>query len=412
MGSEFLTSPFDNLLKPVDDHLIVHNELMSSLILGNRIQIHSSEHGIPDLDTTKIVIIGIPENRNSIDYLGDELNLNEIRKSFYNLYPGNWSTEIADLGNLILGENVEQTYGRIISMLSILFEKNIIPIIIGGSHDLLYANYRAYDSFKSTVNIVNIDSNFDIGDSAKPINNLSYLGKIILDEPHNLFNYSNLGYQTYHNSQEEIDLMENLYFESYRLGEVCSNIRLSEPVMRDADIVSIDLKSVRASELSSRQKFSPNGFDGKEICSLSRYAGISNKVSSFGIYEYKSSNEDEITEMLISQIVWYFIEGVNCRIQDSDFQNDEDYNKFTVIVDEYELVFYQNKITSRWWIEIIGDGSNNKLKQNTLLPCTLDDYEVAKNGMIPERWFKAIKKKCFINLYKIMTVRKINYLRM
>tara|TARA_B100001559_G_C16485908_1_gene616026 strand:- start:161 stop:1348 length:1188 start_codon:yes stop_codon:yes gene_type:complete len=392
MGSEFLTSPFDNLLKPVDDHLIVHNELMSSLILGNKIQIHSSEHGIPDLDTTRIVIIGIPENRNSIDYLGDELNLNEIRKSFYNLYPGNWSTEIADLGNLILGENVEQTYGRIISMLSILFEKNIIPIIIGGSHDLLYANYRAYDSFKSTVNIVNIDSNFDIGDSAKPINNLSYLGKIILDEPHNLFNYSNLGYQTYHNSQEEIDLMENLYFESYRLGEVCSNIRLSEPVMRDADIVSIDLKSVRASELSSRQKFSPNGFDGKEICSLSRYAGISNKVSSFGIYEYKSSNEDEITEMLISQIVWYFIEGVNCRIQDSDFQNDEDYNKFTVIVDEYELVFYQNKITSRWWIEIIGDGSNNKLKQNTLLPCTLDDYEVAKNGMIPERWFKAIKK--------------------
>ena len=392
MGSEFLTSPFDNLLKPVDDHLIVHNELMSSLILGNKIQIHTSEHGIPDLDTTKIVIIGIPENRNSIDYLGDELNLNEIRKSFYNLYPGNWSTEIADLGNLILGESVEQTYGRIISMLSILFEKNIIPIIIGGSHDLLYANYRAYDSFKSTVNIVNIDSNFDIGDSAKPINNLSYLGKIILDEPHNLFNYSNLGYQTYHNSQEEIDLMENLYFESYRLGEVCSNIRLSEPVMRDADIVSVDLKSVRASELSSRQKFSPNGFDGKEICALSRYAGISNKVSSFGIYEYKSSNEDEITEMLISQIIWYFIEGVNCRIQDSDFQNDEDYNKFTVIVDEYELVFYQNKITSRWWIEIIGDGSNNKLKQNTLLPCTLDDYEVAKNGMIPERWFKAIKK--------------------
>ena len=392
MGSEFLTSPFDNLLKPVDDHLIVHNELMSSLILGNKIQIHTSEHGIPDLDTTRIVIIGIPENRNSIDYLGDELNLNEIRKSFYNLYPGNWSTEIADLGNLILGESVEQTYGRIISMLSILFEKNIIPIIIGGSHDLLYANYRAYDSFKSTVNIVNIDSNFDIGDSAKPINNLSYLGKIILDEPHNLFNYSNLGYQTYHNSQEEIDLMENLYFESYRLGEVCSNIRLSEPVMRDADIVSVDLKSVRASELSSRQKFSPNGFDGKEICALSRYAGISNKVSSFGIYEYKSSNEDEITEMLISQIIWYFIEGVNCRVQDSDFQNDEDYNKFTVIVDEYELVFYQNKITSRWWIEIIGDGSNNKLKQNTLLPCTLDDYEVAKNGMIPERWFKAIKK--------------------
>ena len=249
-----------------------------------------------------------------------------------------------------------------------------------------------YDSFQNTVNIVNVDSNFDIGDSSKMINNLSYLSKIVLEKPHNLFNYSNIGFQTFHNSQEEIDLMENLYFEAYRLGEVSANISLVEPVMRDADIVSIDLKSIRAAELSSRQKFSPNGFDGKEICSISRYAGISNKVSSFGVFEYKISNEDEITEMLISQIMWYFIEGVNCRVKDSDFDNEDEYNKFTVIVDEYELIFYKNIITSRWWIEIFGDGSNTKLKQTTLLPCTKEDYETAKNGIIPERWFKAIKK--------------------
>ena len=346
MGSDYMTSPFDDLLKPVDEHLIVHNELMSPLILGNRIKIHSAENGIPDLDSVKIALLGIPEERNSVDYLGDELNLNEIRKSFYNLYPGNWSSGISDLGNLILGNNSEETYGRLISLLTILFKKDIIPILIGGSQDLLYSVYRSYDSIQNTVNIVNVDSNFDLGDSSKPINNLSYLGKIILEEPHNLFNYSNIGYQTYHNSQEEIDLMDNLYFEAYRLGEVCSKIRLVEPVMRDADIVSIDMKSIRASELSSRQKFSPNGFDGKEICAISRYAGISNKVSSFGIFEYKSSNEDEVTEMLISQIIWYFIEGVNCRIIDADFNNEDEYTKFTVIVDEYELIFYKNKITA------------------------------------------------------------------
>ena len=392
MGSDYMTSPFDDLLKSVDEHLIVHNELMSPLILGNRIKIHTTENGIPDLDKVKIALLGIPEERNSVDYLGDELNLNEIRKSFYNLYPGNWPIGISDLGNLRLGNNSEETYGRLISLLTILFKKDIIPILIGGSQDLLYSVYRTYDSIQNTVNIVNVDSNFDLGDSSKPINNLSYLGKIILEEPHNLFNYSNIGYQTYHNSQEEIDLMDNLYFEAYRLGEVCSKIRLVEPVMRDADIVSIDMKSIRASELSSRQKFSPNGFDGKEICAISRYAGISNKVSSFGIFEYKSSNEDEVTEMLISQIIWYFIEGVNCRITDSDFNNYDEYNKFTVIVDEYQLIFYKNKITSRWWIEIFGEGSNTKLKETTLLPCTIEDYETAKKGNIPDRWFRAIKK--------------------
>ena len=76
------------------------------------------------------------------------------------------------------------------------------------------------------VNIVNVDSNFDLGDSAKPIKNNSFVGKIILDQPYNLFNYATIGYQTYFNSQEEIDLMESLYFEAYRLGEVSNDITL------------------------------------------------------------------------------------------------------------------------------------------------------------------------------------------
>ena len=138
---------------------------------------------------------------------------------------------------------------------------------------------------------------------------------------------------------------------------------------------------------------SPNGFDGKEICSISRYAGISNKVSSFGIYEYRSSNEDEITEMLIAQILWYFIEGVNCRIIDNNFKNIKDFQKFTVIVEKHELVFYKSKKTSRWWIEIPNSSNkDNKLKEQSLLPCTLEDYKSANEGIMPERWYKAYKK--------------------
>jgi hypothetical protein len=53
---------------------------------------------------------------------------------------------------------------------------------------------------------------------------------MIIKEPNNLFNYSNIGYQTYYNSQEEIDLIEKLYFDAYRLGEVCNNITIAEPV--------------------------------------------------------------------------------------------------------------------------------------------------------------------------------------
>ena len=382
-----------SFLTPVDDLILSHMDLNSSLILGNRITIHSDSISPPELDNVDIAIIGVSEYRNSNNSLGENFSLMEIRKTFYSLFPGNWSLNLVDLGDLKLGNSVSDTYLALESVVSGLLKNNIIPVIIGGSQDLTYANYRSYDFLQKTVNIVNIDSNFDLGDSSKPIKNNSYLGKIILDKPHNLFNYSTLGYQTYFNSQEEIDLMDKLYFEAYRLGELSNNIRYVEPVLRDANIVTLDLKSVRSSELSSKQKFSPNGFSGKEICAISRYAGISNKVSSFGIYEYIPSVEDEATEMLIAQILWYFIEGVNCRVMDSNFYNEDDFQKYTVLIDDQELVFLKSVKSSRWWVEIpFLQNSNNKLEEHSLLPCMHQDYVDASNGVIPERWYKAQKK--------------------
>ena len=380
-------------LSPVDDLILSHMNLNSSLILGKRINIYSDVSAPLELDDVDIAIIGVSEYRNTHNSVGEDFSLNEVRKTLYNLFPGNWSLNISDLGDLRLGDTVSDTYLALQSIVSELLKNNIIPVIIGGSQDITYANYRSYDYLEKTVNIVNIDPNFDLGDSSKPMKNNSYLGKIILDKPHNLFNYSTLGYQTYFNSQEEIDLMQKLYFEAYRLGELSNNIQNVEPVLRDANIVTLDLKSVRSSEVSSKQKFSPNGFSGKEICAISRYAGISNKVSSFGVYEYIPSVEDEATEMLIAQVIWYFIEGVNCRVMDSNFYNTADFQKYTVLVDEQELIFLKSLKSSRWWVEIpFLQNSNNKLEDHSLLPCMHQDYVDASKGVVPERWYKAQKK--------------------
>lgn len=382
-----------NFLSPVPDSVLAYNELLSSQALGRKFRIHSSQNGIPDLGGVQIVILGVLENRNDVDYIGEEFNLNEVRKALYALYFGSWNTEVADLGDINKGESVSDTYFALRETLEVLITKKIIPIIIGGTQDLTYANYRAYDDLIPMVNIVNVDCRFDLGDSAKPIKNNSFVGKIILDEPYNLFSYANIGYQTYFNSQEEIDLMEKLYFETYRLGKVASDIKIVEPVLRDANVVTLDLKSVKGAEVSLKQKISPNGLDGKEICAISRYAGISNKVSSFGIYEYKPSKDDRITSMLISQIIWYFIEGVNYRVKDDDFSDKNNYQKFITLVESQELVFYKSIKTGRWWIEIpFLTQVNNKLKRHTLLPCMHQDYKDACNNKVPDRWYKALQR--------------------
>lgn len=384
-----------NFLSPVSDLVLAHNELLSTQALGRKLKIHSAQNGIPDLDDVDIAIIGVLENRNDINYIGEEFQLNEIRKSFYGLFPGSWNTTIADLGDINKGESVEDTYFALKTAISLLLSKDIIPIILGGSQDLTYANYRAYDNLVPMVNIVNVDCQFDLGDSTKPIKNTSFIGKIILDQPYNLFNYATIGYQTYFNAQEEIDLMDSLYFESYRLGQVSKDITVVEPVLRDANIVTVDLSSVKGAEVSLNQKFSPNGLDGKEICAIARYAGISNKVTSFGIYEYKPSKDDEITSMLISQMLWYFIEGVNYRVKDDDFSDDRNYQKFITLVESEELVFYKSNKTGRWWIEIpFLSEINNKLKRHTLLPCMHQDYLDACSDKVPERWYKAFQKNC------------------
>ena len=193
-----------NFLSPVSDTVLAHNELLSAQALGRKLKIHSNQLGFPDLDDVSIAIIGVLENRNDVNHLGEEFHLDEIRKTFYGLFPGNWNTNIADLGDIEKGETVQDTYFALKTSVSILLEKNIIPIVLGGSQDLTYSIYRAYDEFMPMINIVNVDKSFDLGDSSKPIKNNSFLGKVILDKPYNLFNYSTLGYQTYFNSQEEI----------------------------------------------------------------------------------------------------------------------------------------------------------------------------------------------------------------
>ena len=382
-----------NFLSPVSDSVLAHNELLSAQALGRKLKIHSAQHGIPDLEGVNVAILGVLENRNDVNYIGEEFQLNEIRKSFYSLFPGSWNTTIADLGDINRGESVEDTYFALKEAITILVKKNIIPLILGGSQDLTYANYRAYDALIPMVNIVNVDAQFNLGDSSKPIKNNSFVGKIILDQPYNLFNYATIGYQTYFNSQEEIDLMDNLYFESYRLGAISNDVTIVEPVLRDANIVSIDLTSVKGSEVSLKQKYSPNGLDGKEICAIARYAGISNKVSSFGVYEYKPSKDDELTSMLVAQILWYFVEGVNYRVKDDDFSDDRNYQKYITLVESEELIFYKSNKTGRWWIEIpFLSEINNKLKRHTLLPCMHQGYVDACNNKVPDRWYKALQK--------------------
>lgn len=378
-------------LLPISDSLYEEIKPLHGQSIGKLLTIHTKKSGLPDLKYTKIAIVAVQEGRNAVNNEDTGKGLDLVRKEFYKLFQGNWTHSMADLGNISQGESVSDTYFAVKEVISYLVKRNIIPIILGGSHDLTYANYRAYDSLEQTVNLVVVDNKFDLGAIADDMNSQSYLSKVIMEKPNNLFNYSNIGYQTYLVPQDEIDLIDSLYFDSIRLGDA-KKLEHVEPLLRDADIVSIDLNSIRQSEAPANQNASPNGFYGDEICAVARYAGISDKVSSFGIYEYNPVLDvNNQTAQLIAQMVWYFIEGVNFRANDYPFGSKENYQKYIVPIDNEELIFYKSIKSGRWWIEI-NITENNNLKRKSLIPCTYQDYIGACNQEIPERCYKTIRK--------------------
>ncbi len=380
-------------LSPVSNTVIAHREVLPMGTIGKQVLLHTVKDQLPDLKEVKFAIFGAKENRRDVDFMGFDIDFDLCRMALYSLYPGNWKHTIADLGDIEKGASVEDSYFAIRSVTAALLKKNIIPIILGGSQDSVYPQYRAYDGVASMINMVNIDARFDLGDAEAAISNKSYVGKIIVEKPYNLFNYSVLGYQSFFNPPQEIALMDTLYFDAYRLGAVTADIKDVEPIFRNADLVSMDISSIKSAELGCFNTQNPNGFDGREICAIARYAGISSKVSSFSLFELTDFSNSSSGAMLIAQVLWYFIEGVNFRVSDDDFTNEKHYTTYKVPIDDEVLTFKKSSKTGRWWIELpFISNIDNKLKSATLLPCTYGEYLGATNQEIPERWFKASRK--------------------
>src|SRR5690606_27193578 len=152
----------EDFFTPVSKAVIAHRELLPENTLGKKLVLHSQKNNFPDISSSKIVIFGVSESRKCENYLGKQPVFDSVRKSFYALYSGNWHLPVADIGDIQAGETVEDTYFVIKKIVSHFIKNQKIPILLGGSQDLVYAVYRGYDNFGKMINYVNIDSRFDL----------------------------------------------------------------------------------------------------------------------------------------------------------------------------------------------------------------------------------------------------------
>lgn len=381
---------------PINVDEITNGLQLSENQFGSLFTIYSESGDFPELDGQDIALIGVCEDRNSDNNNGCNLAPNEVRSFLYKLYGGSFRANIVDLGNINPGNTTQDTYFAVRSTVDFLVRKNIIPIIIGGSQDLSYAQFLGYKDLEQTINIVAIDSVFDLGNPDTEISNSSYLGKIILHQPNYLFNYSNIGYQTYLVDPNSLQMMNRLYFDSYRLGQVRDKIEESEPIIRQADMITFDITAIKHSDAPANPNASPNGFYAEEACQMMRYAGMNDKLSSLGIYEINPTFDvSGKTCHLAAQMIWCFMDGFYNRKNDFPSRTNPDYIRFHVVLqdEKYEINFYKSKKSDRWWMEIpYPPHKDLKFERHTLIPCSYKDYELAINNEIPDRWWQTYQK--------------------
>ena len=116
----------------------------------------------PELEKNSCAIFYVPEFRGS--GAENKSTAFEFRESFYKLHhEQDWKSPIYDLGDILPGNTVEDTYFAVSKVVAELVKNQIIPIIIGGSQDLTVAMYSGYEKLEQLVNICSIDHSLDLG---------------------------------------------------------------------------------------------------------------------------------------------------------------------------------------------------------------------------------------------------------
>ncbi|MBL7825483.1 MAG: arginase family protein [Saprospiraceae bacterium] len=355
-----------NWLKTIPGSLVKLAEHQAEGALGRQIVLFKGE--LPDLKKVRIALIGAGEK---------EANL--VREQLYRYAGAFPKGAVADLGNLRKADA-----SLLIPVVYELLSGKIVPVILGAKDELARAQFLAYQDAKALVNMTVIDETFRDEPVYRPI---------IKPRHPLLFHFSLMGYQVHQTPTEALDFLQKSQFDLVRLGKSRMALEETEPVLRDADLLSFHLAALKQSEAPGVAQPTPSGYFTEEACQLCRYAGMSDKLTSFGLYGLHPENDQQgQTAQIAAQMVWYFMEGVFNRKGDYPAGTDG-LTEYVVYFRKlnYQLTFWKSQKSGRWWMQV-PVATKRKHDRHRLVPCSYQDYQSACREELPERLLQAMHR--------------------
>lgn len=366
----------------------VYENIQDTSSFFHHISVHNTQ--FPEWQTANIALIGLNEERGNAANTGAALAANAVREKLYRLKRGASRVRVVDLGNLRNGAEQTDTIQRLKEIGEMLIEKGILVVLLGGTHDLDYGQYLAYEKLGKTVTMVCVDAIADLFPNGEYTLAQSHLHHIIVYEPNYLFHLCHLANQNFLNEVFVQEALEKLHFENVRIGQMRENFTEMEPLIRQADMISFDIGAIKKADAPGNKQSNVFGLTAEEACQLAWYAGLNDKLTSFGLYEYNPTVDvEDKTAFVLATMIWYLVEGYDNRKGDLEF-NDKHFMRYMVSIGkepDQVIVFYKSRLSEKWWMEVpYATQPNHHFKQTSLVPCSYSDYETALKGEMPNRW--------------------------
>ncbi len=293
------------------------------------------------------------------------------------------------------GKKEQDIYYALRDVVEYLNDSGIVAVVMGGGQDLSIGIARAFRNEEEfTMSIV--DSRVDIKTGRQVTDASNFISRI-LDENPNLFHLQMIGIQSHQVSPSILQYLRNLTYDYIQLGNLRDDFTVVEPMLRNTSFLSFDISAIKNSDASGHIRPSPNGLYGEEACQIFRYAGLSNKLMVLGLFEVNPVFDTSgLTSGLAAQMIWYFIEVLAHRKNESPSSDKSAFTKYFVEMesDLQPLTFYYQPSTKRWWIEIAREQG-----ESWIIPCRETDYLAAAKQEIPDIWWKYARKTDKLSKY-------------
>lgn len=228
---------------------------------------------------------------------------------------------IVDFGDVAVTEDIAETHERITAAVDHLLTKGILPIVIGGGHDISIGTVRALSEFHSReTGGINIDAHFDVREIVDSrITSGTPFRKLLETELLKGENFVEMGAHDNLNSRTYYDYLVDKKVSVFTLSDVVAGIpAIMEKALKIAGsrsaFVSIDIDAVAQCFAPGSSAPDSWGFNPMQIRELAFMAGASKAVKLLDIVEINPMFDvDNRTARLGASIIISFLNGFKMR---------------------------------------------------------------------------------------------------